>query len=152
MDVRLWSRTDDSRRIRRPLGTFTSLAFFHFLIDFSLILRFSEDFFIFYIFLIFLFPFLPLENYTFLCNCVLFNVWCSKILLLLKNISWYECLLKRRRYLVAVAARKDFCIEDPSDSNVQSTCILWHVSEFGDYMQTKCIVICIPCAERVDKY
>ena len=27
MDVRLWSRTDDSRRIRRPLATFMSLAF-----------------------------------------------------------------------------------------------------------------------------
>lgn len=45
-----------------------------------------------------------------------------------------------------------FDIEDPSNSNVQSTCILHVLEEFGDYMQTKCIVTCMPCAERVDKY
>ena len=59
MDVRLWSRTDDCRRIRRPLGTFMSLAFPHrlspdcptFWVNFTVF-----SFFFFFCFLLFPLP------------------------------------------------------------------------------------------------
>lgn len=118
MDVRLWSRTDDSRRIRRPLGTFMSLVFFHFLIDFSLILRFSEDFLSF-IFFFLSPPFYPSKIIYFSVIVYSLFLWCLD-LASFKKYFVIECLLKKEEVFDRYSSEKRFLfdIEDPSDSNV----------------------------------
>lgn len=87
---------------------FTSLAFFHFLTDFSLILRFSEDFLSF-IFFFFSPPFYPSKIIYFSVTVCSLMCGVFEDLASFKKYFVIECLLKRRRYLIAIAARKDFC-------------------------------------------
>lgn len=87
------------------------LCLCHSFISSQISLSFSDFLRIFLSFIYFFFspPFYPLENYIFLCNCVFFNLWCLFDLASFKKYFVIECLLRRRRYLIAIAARKDFC-------------------------------------------
>lgn len=87
---------------------FTSLALFHFLTDFSLILRFSEDFLSFILFF-FSPPFYPSKIIYFSVTVCSLMCGVFEDLASFKKYFVIECLLKRRRYLIAIAARKDFC-------------------------------------------
>lgn len=109
MDVRLWSRTDDSRRIRRPLGTF--LRLWHSFISSQISLSFSDFLRIFYLLYFFFFspPFYPSKIIYFSVTVCSLMCGVFEDLASFKKYFVIECLLKRRRYLIAIAARKDFC-------------------------------------------
>ena len=141
MDVRLWSRTDDCRRIRRPLGTFMSLAFPH---------RLSPDCPTFWVnFTVFSFFFFLF--FTFSSPCFRFlirKITCVSVTsagLSYSVFTGISCLeihyLSKKVGTVSIRYRK-------IHFNFNPTCSLtiYNMSgDFGDCMQTECVwlVYCV---------
>lgn len=140
MDVRLWSRTDDSRRIRRPL---VPLCLWHSFISTSTFPWLSDFLRELYLFTFFSPSFYLTKKRVCLLNCV-FKLRCLD-LVLGNNIY-----LIKRRILYAKTAREGFC----SMLKVHLIwCVVWYctrVGNLGFHANGACLTRVL-CVKRVGK-